>query len=181
MMTSLFLHGQGATKIRFWVDELPSDAELPRSLKTEYRVLEGVGTSAMRELVAIEMFRGFGASFHYGLLGGVFEKSSSTDFQLIVPVEDPNSVIPLTGRLCGELDHVSIGGGDEFAKVIFDAIEELDKQTLPGGTLTITCMAQGAIGSAPAVFSTLTRALIRMITQAEVGTSFDDAMSLLAA
>jgi hypothetical protein len=163
------------------MDELPESATLPKGLTFERHVIANAGGLARRRSVAFEVFRAFGASFHYGLLGGDFEGTGSSDFEYAVADEDPNPSIVLPESLAGTLDQVLVGGGDEFAAAIVAGVEELDPRTLPAGMLTFTCMAHGEVGSAPAVFSSLARAIIRMMTRAEDDTSFDDAMRLLAA
>lgn len=180
-MTCLLLQGQGATRARVWIDELPEYAVLPKGLASERHRIANVGGTARRKSVAFEVFRAFGASFHYGLLGAVFEESGSSDFEYAVAVEEPNPSIALPESLAGALDRVLVGGGDEFAAAVVAGIEELDPRTLPAGVLTFTCMAHGEVGSAPAMFSSLARAIIRMMTRAEDATSFDGAMGLLAA
>lgn len=180
-MTCLLLQGQSATRARIWIDELPEDATLPEGLAAERRVISNVGGTARRKSVAFEVFRAFGASFHYGLLGAAFEETGSSDFEYAVAIEDPNPSITLPKSLAGTLDQVLVGGGDEFAAAVVAGIEELDPQTLPVGILTFTCMAHGEVGSAPAMFSSLARAIVRMMTRAEDGISFDDAMGILAA
>lgn len=180
-MTCLLLQGQGATRVRVWIDELPNHAMLPQSLEAEHRVVVNARATARRKSAAIEVFRAFGASFHYGLLGGVFQEGSSSNFDFVIPVADPSPEILIPDSLAGGLDRVLVGGGDEFASAVISSIAELDPRTLPLGRMTFTCMAHGEIGSAPAVFSSLARATIRMMTRAEGSTSFEDAMSLLAA
>jgi len=180
-MTCLHFQGRGATKVRVWTDELPDHAMLPQGLEVELHAIVDARAAARTKSVAIEVFRAFGASFHYGLLGGVFEETGSRSFEFVVPVTDPSPEIMVLEPLAGRLDRVLVGGGAEFASAVIGGIAELDRRTLPAGRLTFNCMAHGEIGSAPAVFGSLARATIRMMIRGEGNTSFDDAMNLLAA
>ena len=180
-MTCLFLQGGGATRAKVWTNSLPEHAILPRGLKLEQRAIRGVASGAKRKSVAFEVFRAYGASFHYGLLGGSFEALETADFRFAVPVEEPVPPMMFAEPLSGKLDRVALGGGAEYAPGVIAGIEQLDARTLPAGVLTFTCMAHGEVGSALAVFSSLARAVVRMLTRADEPASFDDAMDLLAA
>jgi hypothetical protein len=180
-MTCLFLQGGGAVRARVWIDALPEHAILPRGLKLERRVIRSVASGAESKSVAFEVFRAHGGSFHYGLLGGSFEALETADFGFAVPVEEPVPPIVFAEPLSGKLDRVVLGGGAEYAPGIIAGIKQLDARTLPAGFLTFTCMAHGEVGSALAVFSSLARAVVRMLTRADEPASFDDAMDLLAA
>ena len=177
-MTCLFLQGQSATRIRVWIDELPDYATLPQGLECDRRLILNTGAKAYKKSVAIEVFRAFGASFHYGLLGGVFEEMGCSSLEYSVPAVDPRPKRILPDSLAGRLDRVSVGGGSEFSGAVLEVISELDPRTLPSGLLTFTCMAYGEIGSAPAVFAALASATIRIMICAADNISFDAAIGL---
>ena len=180
-MTCLVFQGGRASRVRIWTSVLPEQALLPRGLKVERRVIRSVAGRAESKSVAVEVFRAHGAAFHYGLLGGRFEALETADFAFAVPAEEPVSPIVFAEPLSGKLDRVDLGGGAEYAPGVIAGIEQLDARILPAGVLTFTCMAHGEVGSALAVFSSLARAVVRMLTLADEPASFDDAMDLLAA
>jgi hypothetical protein len=74
-MTCLYFDNNMGRRIRLWFDEIPDDALLPRDTMQESYVFDGGAATVLRKRVAIEVFLPFGASFHYGLLGGEFHSN----------------------------------------------------------------------------------------------------------
>lgn len=168
-------------KIRLWFDDLPSATLLSNEATRENRVLSGGLVDIAWKRVAVEIFQPFGASFHYGLLGGEYQSTGESNLEVIVPIDTPFPERRYDDALTGSLDAVMIGGLPEYANAIYTALDKLGIEARPSGLLNITCMAHGEVGSAPIVFDGLARALIRALCSAGQPTSLEEAMALLVA
>lgn len=180
-MPCLEFNNKLGRKTRVWFDELPGDALLSNETARETHVFEGGAAIAQWRRVAIEVFQPFGASFHYGLLGGEYQSTERGELEVIVPVDTPFSERLYGDALASSLDTVTIGGLPEYAGAICSGLEQMNIGARPSGVLNITCMAHGEIGSAPIVFSSLARALVIALCRSDQPTSFDEAMALLVA
>jgi hypothetical protein len=179
MIETIYPKGMGR-RARLWVDELPMNAAVPANLQRMEQVLTGVGTTGLRKFAAIETFQPRGGSFHYGLLGAELMADATGTLLIVVPTESPVPSIQFAESLAGDLDEVVIGGGPEYATAIISALQKTPRRLLPSGRLIFSTMAHGAVGSAPIVFSSLTEALIRLITRPELPQNADEATALLA-
>ncbi len=168
-------------RARVWLDELPSGVQLSNETMRETHIFDGGGATALRKLVAIEVFQPFGASFHYGLLGGEYQATEVNALEVTVPLNTPFPDRLYAASLARSLDTVTIGGLPEYAPAICTGIEQVSISARPCGVLNLTCMAHGEIGSAPIVFSSLARALVIALCRSDQPASFDEAMALLVA
>lgn len=168
-------------KARVWLDELPGDALISNETAREAHVFEGGAAIAQWRRVAIEVFQPFGASFHYGLLGGEYQSTERGELEVIAPIDTPFSERLFGNALASSLDMVTIGGLPEYAGAIWSGVEQVNIGARPCGVLNITCMAHGEIGSAPIMFGSLARALIITLCRSDQPSSLDEAMALLAA
>ncbi|WP_144034316.1 hypothetical protein [Sphingomonas sp. IBVSS2] len=168
-------------RARVWLDDLPGDALLSNEAMREAHVFEGGPAIARRRRVAIEVFRPFGPSFHYGLLGGEYQATDGHELEVVVPIDTPFAERLYGDALAGSLDVVTIGGLPEYTGAICAGVEQVNIGARPSGVLNITCMAHGEIGSAPIMFSSLARALIVALCRSDQPSSLDEAMALLAA
>jgi len=175
-----FSHNLGR-RARVWLDDLPGDTILSSEAIREAYVFKGGPAIARWRRVAIEVFQPFGPSFHYGLLGGEYRATDGHELEVIVPVNTPFVERLYGDALAGSLDVVTIGGLPEYTGAICSGVEHVNVGARPSGVLNITCMAHGKIGSAPIMFSALSRALIVALCRSDPPSSLDEAMALLAA
>jgi hypothetical protein len=180
-MTCLEFSNKFGKKAKVWLDDLPSGALLSNETVRETNVLEGGPVTALRKRVAIEIFQPFGASFHYGLLGGEFQSTEGNELKVIVPLDTPFPERRYGDSLAGSLDAVVIGGLPEYVNAIYTGLEQAGVGARPCGVLNLTCMAHGEIGSASTVFSSLARALMLALCRSDQPASLDDVVALLAA
>jgi hypothetical protein len=180
-MPCLQFENQLGRRARVWLDDLPGDALLPNETIRENHVFESGAATALWKSVAIEIFQPFGASFHYGLLGGEYQLTDTSGLEIIVPVDTPFPERHYIGALSRSLDIVSVGGLPEYASAICTGIEQVNVGVRPCGILNLTCMAHGKIGSAPSVFTSLARALIHALCRTDRPSSLEEAMALLSA
>lgn len=130
-------------RARVWLDDLPSDTLLSNETMRETHVFEGGGATVFRKRVAIEIFQPFGASFHYGLLGGEYQSNEGNGLEVIVPVDTPFPERRYVDALTRSLDTVMIGGLPEYASAICAGLEQVSISARPCGVLNLTCMAHG--------------------------------------
>jgi hypothetical protein len=166
-------------RMRVWFNDLPSGALLSNETVRERRVLSADAAMPPRKQVAIEVFQPFGASFHYGLLGGEYEWADGKVLEVTVPVDAPFLDRRYRDSLAHSLDVVAVGGRREYTAAIYDGVEQVDRTARPSGVLSVTYMAHGEIGSAPIVFTSLARALVRALFLSNQPASLDDALALL--
>ncbi|QEX16444.1 hypothetical protein FRZ44_17370 [Hypericibacter terrae] len=168
-------------RARVWLDELPTTALLSNDTVREIHVFECGSAVASRKSVAVEVFQPFGASFHYGLLGGEYRPIQRRALEVIIPTDTPSTARLYADSLAGSLDTVTIGGLPEYATGICTGLQRLSLIAKPCGALSLTCMAYGEVGSAPIIFGSLARALILVLCSPGHPSSLDEAMALLAA
>lgn len=166
-------------KARIWLDDLPGDALLSNETARETHIFEGGSAIAQWRRVAIEVFQPFGASFHYGLLGGEYQSTERDELEVIVPVNTPVSKRIYGDALASSLDLITIGGLPEYAGAIFSGVEQVNIDARPCGVLNITCMVHGEIGSAPIIFGSLARAVIITLCRSDPPSSLEEATALL--
>lgn len=181
MMSYLEFENKLGTRARFWLDDLPADALISNETMNEHHVFNGGAAITLRRRVAMEIFQPLGASFHYGLLGGEYSPGEEKKgLELVVPANTPFPERRYIATLARSLDTVLVGGMPEYSTAIFAGVEQVNVSARPCGTFSLTCMAHGAVGSAPSVFSSLARALIRVLCRSDRPNSLDEAMALLA-
>lgn len=180
-MPCLEFNNKLGRKARIWLDDLPGDALLSSETAHETHIFEGGFAIAQWRRVAIEVFQPFGASFHYGLLGGEYQSTDRRELEVIIPVDTPFSERLYGDALAGSLDLITIGGLPEYAVAICSGVEQINIDARPRGVLNITCMAHGEIGSAPTIFGSLARALIISLCRSDQPSSLEEAMALLTA
>ncbi|HEY4199313.1 MAG TPA: hypothetical protein VGM83_02020 [Devosiaceae bacterium] len=168
-------------RVRIWLDDLPRDAFVPSEIERETYVFTAGLATVIRKCVAIEIFQPFGASFHYGLLGGAYHFTDKNELDVIVATDTSFPGQRYGDTLARTSDAVFVGGLPEYAQGIQLGLSQLDFMARPSGLLNLTCMAHGEIGSAPAVFKSLARALIYLLCRADKPASLDEAMALLTA
>jgi hypothetical protein len=168
-------------KVRMWRDELPAGAAFEPSgppVAATLAVDPSVAVACTR--AAVEMFQPRGASFGYGLLGAELSASVGGELHVVVPT-GPSSAGPYLDSLAGHLDTVTVGSTREYADAIVAGIREAQAafKRLPGGRLTVVCMAHGAVGSSPAVFRALAKAAVRLLVRGGMPQTADEAAALL--
>jgi hypothetical protein len=179
-MPCLEFNDRVGRRARIWFDALPNGALLPKDAAREMHVYDARGAVARWKRVAIEVFRPFAASFHYGLLGGEYRSIDRNKFEIVVPVGTPNPARRYDDALAGSLDTVIVGSRPEYASAICLGAEQVNIGVRPQGILDITCMTHGEIGSAPIIFSALARALMIALCRPDQPSSLEEAMALLA-
>jgi hypothetical protein len=167
------------SRARIWIDELPEAALLSREAKMQTFVFENATASAHRTRVALEVLKAEGPMSPYGLLGGRFERTDDNKLMVSVSFEisHPEKVYP--DSLAGKLDVALIGLEKEYASGIRSGIQDLEAHALPSGFFTLNCAACGIVGSSNGMFRSLSRALIRGLTQPHLPQSFDEVMQLM--
>jgi hypothetical protein len=178
-MTRRVFEAPLGTKVSVWLNELPKAALVPPGANWDERTFPCGGRNGVRRAAAIEIFRPFGGSFHYGLLGGELENKSQNFLKVVAPCSSSSGSLPYTEALSASLDRVIVGGADEYTSAIYAGIEREGRDNLPGGGLHITCMTHGQVGSARIVYQDLAGALIRLFIEESEPTSLEDAMVLL--
>lgn len=167
------------SKIGIWLDELPQAAMVDRHTLVRLGQVEASTRTVKARRAAIELIRPPGPS-SYGLLGGEFESSDEGALHLIIPADPLGPARTLERSRAWPLDHVMVGGASEYVPALLSSLEGLGRQALPSGTLRISCMAHGAVGSSRVVFGSLMRALVRLLMREEIPRSAEEALVLLA-
>jgi hypothetical protein len=179
-MAQMLFENETGTRLQLWLGELPSSAFVPNDTKFESFSAKAELAIEGTRFVAIEVFRSFGASFHYALLGGEFHSSETASLELAVPLDTLSLERPFTPNLSRALDTVHVGGEAEFVSGIRNAIQQIESIKLPSGNLKLSCMAHGAIGSVPTIFGSAMRGLLRVLASNQMPSTFEEAMELLA-
>jgi hypothetical protein len=169
----------GGRRIRLWLEQLPTETSLPQADETRESSFDATSGMSFHSKVAIEIVRPYGPMFDYGLLGIKFAPGTSARLTLRSPVSHSHGPVSYREAIANRLDDVSVGGLDEYSDSIHAALLNLDSIHLPAGTISVTCMANGLVGSSARVFADLMRGSVRLLTTAEPPRSLDEAMHLL--
>jgi hypothetical protein len=179
-MTEFILPKGVGCKVRLWVDELPATATIPLDAsRLNYTLPAQVGITP-HSRAAIELFQPGGGSFRYGMLGAEFTPDSSGELLVVVPSEMGEVNAAQMESLAGDLDRVVVGCTPEYARAVYAGVEKIQTcvDRLPGGCLNFSVVAHGEVGSSPAVFEMLARAVVRLIHDSQPRTPHEAAALL---
>jgi hypothetical protein len=144
---------------QLWRGECPAPAG-GRALESRFPA--SGATPAGR--VALEASVPKGPMVLYGLLGGEFRPGRRGDVQVRVRYVDRalGTGQPFASRVAVASERPVAGLPRSLADAVLAAVP---RDVLGPGVLTIDCAAHGAIGSSPAVFGALTRAVVTLLSR----------------
>lgn len=165
-------------RTRLWIGELPeirSQCDLPIAQSFPAEPI----SSAQSKAVALEVMWPTGPRWLYGLLGATFTPGLGSALDVTICTDD---VLGETfeNALVFSRNDVRMGLLPEYGPAVAAALARHpgELQALGAGTLDFNCAAHSEIGSAVAVFRTLTSAILSVLT-AELPVADDQIVQLL--
>lgn len=149
-----------------WTDELPfTSPVLPPIEPLVETLVPSVAKAAKRTRCTIEMLQPRGPWAMYGLLGCDYSAHEGNELQVVVPCGSAEGGIAYPDSLAGRMDFVQIAVDRRLAMAAITGVCKMhnEHESLPVGRISFSCMAHGAVGSAPIVFRILARAVIRLL------------------
>jgi hypothetical protein len=169
---------------RVWLDECPVTA--PGNTTSVQRAFIGADWSeagAVRQ-TAVELVVPRGPNVQYGLLGGTFLPGGTERVlaaHIVVTAEPYEQGIPYQSSIAISPEAPAIGLPSELASAVFAGVEDAIQRgvSLRSGQMIFDCAAHGAFGSSPAIFQTLGRLVMVLISRSPDSES--DIAGLIAA
>jgi hypothetical protein len=119
------------------------------------RVVEASVAAVVRtERLTLEGYVPRGGYAQYGLIGALFEHTSTDRLTIVVPYL-AESTVSWNDALAARVDDVRVGLIEEYAQPVLDAAAQIGPGRFPPGRLTIVEAAHGRAGSSEHFFRLL--------------------------
>lgn len=170
---------QSTFRIRLWVDERPNLPSFPRVQVWGVTSFAGGKENPLHSSATIEYFRPRGGMYEYGLLGADFCVDDSDVVQVRIPASASDPSVTWDGSLNKFEGDIVSAFSEEYTPAIVDGIGRCDSELPCGGLLTVTAMVHSKIGSSAAVFRSLAKGVVRLLSHDGAFGSTEEAKALL--
>ena len=131
--------------------------------------------------VAVEAFIPKGARAMYGLLGAEFIPLTGDEIQVIVNTSTQPFELWKEALIPTYLDDVRVGLTPSYANKVIEGVIMAGHElhAFPSGKLHFQCAAHGVLSSCEAIFKTLGRIVVRLVTVDRLPSSEDEILPFL--
>jgi len=150
---------------RLWINEQPPFPPLP--LRRPATVQFEASAAGNRRTIVIEALLINSPASQYAGLGFSFVPRENGVLSVSYPSKNTGVIASFPDSLAGRFDRVHVGTADNYLRDVLLALEASPTADRPVGSLTVSHMLCGELGSSPFMFQRLTRTLLTTLRMTE--------------